>query len=227
MPAQPLRLFTVATAAIAAPVAASAALWWATPADMPRRPAGALHYLGSHSVDIDLTALLAIVAWATVCWLALGALVALAGHVPGLFGALARPLAARVAPAVVRRAVELAIGAGVVTTIALAQAPLAAATTSSVALSLDRPGAAPAATAAPAVDLDRPMASIPAASAPNTVVVTAGDTLWSIAARRLGPHATAAEIAAAWPRWHAANRAVIGPDPSVLRPGQHLVAPTS
>jgi len=49
--------------------------------------------------------------------------------------------------------------------------------------------------------------------------------LWSIAGRHLGPQATDAEIAAAWPRWYAANRDVIGADPNLLHPGQHLVAP--
>jgi len=57
------------------------------------------------------------------------------------------------------------------------------------------------------------------------VVVSAGDTLWSIAARRLGPGASAAEIAAGWPRWYEANRAEIGPDPSHLRAGLLLRVP--
>ena len=52
-----------------------------------------------------------------------------------------------------------------------------------------------------------------------------GDTLWSIAARRLGEGATDAEVAAAWPRWYAANRDVVGPDPDLLLPGQVLHAP--
>jgi hypothetical protein len=63
-------------------------------------------------------------------------------------------------------------------------------------------------------------------SAPDrTVVVRGGDTLWSIAAHHLGPDATAEEIAAAWPRWHEANRGVIGDDPDLVLPGQQLVAP--
>ena len=58
------------------------------------------------------------------------------------------------------------------------------------------------------------------------VVVRRGDTLWGLAARRLGPDASAAEVAAEWPRWYAANRRVIGPDPDLLRPGQRLVPPS-
>lgn len=60
----------------------------------------------------------------------------------------------------------------------------------------------------------------------SEVVVRRGDTLWSIVAARLGPGATAAEIAATWPRWHAANAAVIGPDPHLLLPGARLAPPT-
>lgn len=58
-----------------------------------------------------------------------------------------------------------------------------------------------------------------------TVTVVTGDTLWSLAARQLGPLATDLEIARQWPRWHALNSAVIGPDPSVIRPGQVLRVP--
>lgn len=57
------------------------------------------------------------------------------------------------------------------------------------------------------------------------VVVQRGDTLWSIAARHLGPGASDAEIAQAWPAWFEANRAVIGDDPEHILPGQVLRAP--
>ncbi|MFD1214873.1 LysM peptidoglycan-binding domain-containing protein, partial [Arthrobacter sp. GCM10027362] len=63
-------------------------------------------------------------------------------------------------------------------------------------------------------------------SEPGTVTVRAGDTLWDIAARDLGSLATDAEIAAHWPRWYAANRAVIGADPALLVPGQILTPPS-
>jgi hypothetical protein len=58
------------------------------------------------------------------------------------------------------------------------------------------------------------------------VVVTRGDTLWAIARRALGVGASDAEVARAWPRWYAANRDVIGPDPDLLRPGQVLRSPS-
>lgn len=57
------------------------------------------------------------------------------------------------------------------------------------------------------------------------VVVRHGDTLWSLAARQLGPDASDAEIAAWWPRWWKANRALIGSDPDRLLPGTRLLAP--
>jgi len=59
----------------------------------------------------------------------------------------------------------------------------------------------------------------------DEVVVRRGDTLWDIAARHLGPGATAAEIATEWPRWHRANGEVIGPRPDHILPGQRLRPP--
>jgi hypothetical protein len=56
-------------------------------------------------------------------------------------------------------------------------------------------------------------------------VVRRGDALWDVAARHLGPHASHGEIAREWPRWYAANRAVIGSDPNLIRPGEVLTPP--
>jgi hypothetical protein len=60
---------------------------------------------------------------------------------------------------------------------------------------------------------------------PVSVVVRAGDSLWSIAARELGPSATNEAIAARWHDWYAANRHVIGNDPDLILPGQVLRTP--
>jgi len=62
---------------------------------------------------------------------------------------------------------------------------------------------------------------------PARVVVKPGDTLWSIAAKDLGPNATPEDIAARWPAWYAANRQSIGPDPDLILPGQVLRIPAS
>ncbi len=65
----------------------------------------------------------------------------------------------------------------------------------------------------------------PGLSEASDVVVRRGDTLWSLAARQLGAGATDAEVAAWWPRWWQANRALIGPDPDRLQPGTRLLVP--
>jgi hypothetical protein len=57
------------------------------------------------------------------------------------------------------------------------------------------------------------------------VTVHPGDSLWLIAAHRLGTDATAAQIAADWPRWYRANRSVVGADPALIRPGEVLRTP--
>ena len=59
------------------------------------------------------------------------------------------------------------------------------------------------------------------------VVVRAGDSLWSIAARHLQPGATNPEIAAGWHALYALNRALLGPDPDRIEPGQVLDLPVT
>lgn len=77
---------------------------------------------------------------------------------------------------------------------------------------------------APMVDRpDLPSLDRPADAA--TVVVRPGDSLWAIVGRHLGPDATDGAIATEWPRWYAANRAVIGADPDLIHPGQRLAPP--
>jgi hypothetical protein len=60
---------------------------------------------------------------------------------------------------------------------------------------------------------------------PGSVVVEPGDTLWAIAAAHLGSGVTDGETAQAWPAIYALNRHLIGPDPSLITPGQRLVLP--
>ena len=59
----------------------------------------------------------------------------------------------------------------------------------------------------------------------GTVTVAAGDSLWAIAAHRLGPAASDAQIAQAWPQWYDANRERIGADPNLIHPGTRLAVP--
>jgi nucleoid-associated protein YgaU len=54
--------------------------------------------------------------------------------------------------------------------------------------------------------------------------------LWRITERDLiqqGRPASDAAVARAWPAWWSANRAVVGDDPHLIRPGMHLRPPTA
>jgi hypothetical protein len=57
------------------------------------------------------------------------------------------------------------------------------------------------------------------------LVVRPGDSLWTLAATRLGPHASADEIDRLWRRLYRLNRSALGPDPDLIRPGQQLRLP--
>jgi nucleoid-associated protein YgaU len=87
----------------------------------------------------------------------------------------------------------------------------------------------PASSATPPDRLDArpavPSAGRPAAHRTATVTVRRGDSLWTMAAARRGADATALRVAAEWPRWWAANRGLIGPDPDLIHPGQRLQPP--
>ncbi len=82
------------------------------------------------------------------------------------------------------------------------------------------PPAAPPGTAAPA----QPVAHRPPARA-GTVVVRAGDSLWSIAAATLPPGASDGQVDLRWREIYAANRTAVGTDPDAIRPGLRLAWP--
>lgn len=87
-----------------------------------------------------------------------------------------------------------------------------------------------AATVDALVGLPLPQRAVGAAHRPSStpVLVGPGDSLWSLSADHLatdGERPTDAAVAAYWPRLHAANRDVVGPDPDLLRPGQALRLP--
>ena len=79
----------------------------------------------------------------------------------------------------------------------------------------------------PTWSMERPASSLRKSVDEPRFVVHRGDSLWSIAARRLGPEAPAAEIDIEWRRWLAANRDVIGRDADLILPGQLLRPPPS
>lgn len=115
-----------------------------------------------------LVALVALLAWVLAGWLLLTALLTTGAHLPGLVGRLLDAVARRVAPAAVRRAVEVALGLTVAVG-ALGASPAAAASGADVG-----PAAATASLdwgAAGPVDagggLDRPAAGAPATTRPS------------------------------------------------------------
>ena len=71
----------------------------------------------------------------------------------------------------------------------------------------------------------RPRGHDLASRSSDAVVVRPGDCLWTIAARDLLPGASAVEIERRWQAIYHANRTLIGPDPDVVEPGQHLNLP--
>jgi nucleoid-associated protein YgaU len=64
-----------------------------------------------------------------------------------------------------------------------------------------------------------------AAHAAPAIVVSPGDSLWRLAAERLDPAASDAEITITWHRLYRANRALVGADPDHIEPGQRLTPP--
>jgi nucleoid-associated protein YgaU len=164
-------------------------------------------------------------AWALTIYLAAGTGAVAAGHLAGSPGSWGR-----FSPSVLRRFVEVAIGASSAAAVCLAPAvayadapapgPVASASP------LDWPGltaAPPAPAHQPVVAATKPQPHV--AQPAHRLVVRRGDSLWSLTARQLGPGATPARIAAGWPLLYAANRHAIGADPNLIRPGQQLVPP--
>lgn len=194
-------------------------------------PEAAWHQLQRGAAAADplapLLGLVALVAWAAVSWLSLTVVVTVGGRLPGLVGRSCAAVSRRVAPAAVRRGVEVALGLTVAVG-ALGASPALASTGSSggaasppPAASLDWPGA----------DVETPPSPVappPPAPAPQ-VVVRPGDTLWDLAeqdlAARRGAAPTEVEVARAWPSWWAANRDAVGDDPHLIRPGTPLSPP--
>jgi hypothetical protein len=194
--------------------------------------------------------------WCTAIWLAAGLLAAIAAGLPGAAGRAASRLARTLLPRMLYRLVAGTAGLGVALGPVAALAQPTPGVPAPVGGSVSRPVPAPTwpVDSGP-VGRDHPPGSAvptprwpteaepvrpprvsgpeqpdaPRPSAPaddSAVTVRAGDSLWLIAGRCLGADGTPAEIAGAWPRWYAANRAVIGDDPALIVPGQVLSAPT-
>lgn len=155
-----------------------------------------------------LVAAAALLAWALATWLAVTVLVTAAGQLPGVAGRLAGAGARRIAPAAIRRAVEVMLGLTVAVGV-LGAAP------ASAGPSAARP------------DLDWPRGAAPA----EPVLVRPGDSLWRLAAQQLQaagtPTPSQAQVAQAWPSWWSANRDLVGDDPDLIQPGMRLSPPAT
>lgn len=141
---------------------------------------------------------------------------------------LVRGRVPREAGGLTRRLVLAACGAAVVAGVATpAVAGQGGDTDRLVGLPL--PDRATASSSAP-VEAAPPVRAAPVAhrapvAAPDEVVVRSGDSLWTLAAARLPRSAGPAEVDRAWREVYAANRAEIGADPGLIRPGQRLQLP--
>lgn len=85
---------------------------------------------------------------------------------------------------------------------------------------------APAAPPTQASSVPTADVSTPPADDSARYVVAAGDCLWDIAARLIGPGASNAAIDRRWRAIYAANRAAIGDDPGLIHRGLILTIPT-
>ncbi|MBB3040867.1 LysM peptidoglycan-binding domain-containing protein [Nocardioides sp. LMS-CY] len=209
MPAPPLHrslaVWTVVTAAAAAAVA-----WLLPVAAGPPAPAAGF--------DEVLVRICAVVALGAVAWLWLTTGVTIAAALRGRDGC------ARGVPDPVRRVVLAACGLALTGGLVAGPAhatpgrPYEGRTVgpATVVAGLPLPDRA----VAPAAEPDSP-------SGLGRVVVSPGDSLWAIAARRLGPGASNAEIDAEWRRIYAVNRSEIGADPDLITPAQRLRMPIS
>jgi nucleoid-associated protein YgaU len=241
MPETPLRARAAlvrAAVLLAGSLAATALTWRLRPT-------------GTATTPVDAIVLAcAWAAWLLAGWLALCVAVCAAGQLRGRRGTDRQRVAIeRCVPRRLGRLVDAVVTAGLVGAVVGGAAVPASATDSTtlvVAAShrtasgdpLDWPGLADRPSTPRAHD---PAPAQPRSGAPKiglvsaaprgaadrepVVTVRAGDSLWSIAAAHLGSEATAAQIAAQWPRWYAANRSVIGADPTLILPGQQLRPP--
>lgn len=175
--------------------------------------------------DAAVVAGCAWLAWALAGYLAVATAAVAIARLVGGAGRVGRTVR-RLAPAQLRRAVEAVVTTGVAATIVGSTAAgVAVAAPSPVTVSERAPLVAGSPLDWPGLVVTAPTHRPERSRSGAGVVVAPGDTLWRIAARALGPRASGAAITEAWHAWYDTNRAVIGPDPSLIRPGQRLLAP--
>lgn len=190
--------------------------------------------------------------WFVAAWLGLGLLAAVTARLPGALGRAAGAAGRVLLPRLVQRLFAGSAGLGVLLAPVSAMAAPAHAASSArpipaSASRIDAPTPLPAPTwpttahPAPTDAGPTPTGKPPSRSRPSehpaqssrtdpphstrALRVRTGDSLWLIAARRLGADASPRQVAVEWPRWYTANHDVVGPDPALIRPGQVLHAP--
>ncbi len=175
----------------------------------------ALTFLELHEVLVALCAVGLLLAGAAWCWGLLLALAELAG------GAPARWAAALPSPGLVRGLVLGCLGVSLVVGSPASAAPQDVGSAGSVR------GTGPTLSARALAGLalpERRATGSPTVSTSRHLVVRPGDSLWSLAAQRLGPDAADAAIDRAWRRIAAANPGIAG-HPHLIFPGTVLRVP--
>lgn len=199
----------------------------------------------SDSTDATVQRFASAALWLLALWLAAGLLAALLSGTPGALGHLADRMARIMLPRALYRVAAGAAGLGML--LAPAASAAAAPAPSAVSAAPATPGT-PTPTwptsppTSPPGSSSPPVATLPAPTWPSSsgrspgpdasghtrsVRVHRGDSLWLIAAQRLGPGSSPQQITAEWHRWYALNRATIGADPNLLLPGESLRVPGS
>lgn len=173
--------------------------------------------------------------WLVALWVALALAVTAASLLPGRLGRLGSAAARRVTPAALRRVVVAATSTSILLSPAAAiavpsgglPAPAGASSLPAVGWPVDSGPAATSPVPAPRAEANTPPGTerVTAPTGSDRVRVRAGDSLWAIAGRQLGPATPAARTQQEWPRWYAVNRQLIGPDPNLIRPGTSLRIP--
>lgn len=194
------------------------------PAELARGLSSPEAWVAKVGPDAAAGALAGALLWLLALWIAFAMAATVLSLLPGQLGKIAHAVAVRVTPAVLRRVVIAAAGTSILT--------------SPVAAFADSPAGTPpppTANSAPSLpSIGWPTDPDPAISDSGDsarqatgarVAVRPGDSLWSIAAHRLGSAASEAQIQAEWPRWYEENRQQIGADPNLLQPGASLLAP--
>jgi resuscitation-promoting factor RpfA len=218
----------------------------------PVAQARTLRSLGHGPVDpvAPLLAALALLAEALIGYVLVMLVLRSLGALPGSVGRLASRAALLASPVLVRRLLDLLVGGTLLAqaTLATMPEPPSGPRTGTVHMAQTAPRALSgafdraASRSGPPVAGTEPVAARPsprrsAAPLPPWLgggpsrpapgyTVEAGDTLWGIAAARLAPaERSPASVHRYWQEIYQANRAVVGADPNLIRPGMRLDVP--